>query len=728
MVSLRLQQFLLPLKSFFLEQRVKKVLAFLLTLSAIVLCIVTYGVFTGGDGFFTAKAKTVISLLISDLVVLSLLCIVVARKIIKVWFDYKHGITRSRLHVKLSVFFGLLAILPTILMAIFSTLFFQYGLHAWFNDQVTKGLDESLSVAQSYLEEHQQVVTRDARIMSQDISSNSEVFEASQKEIDNFLSLMANIRNMTEALIVDEEGHIIGRTNFTIALGFETLPENAIKQANAGSVALFTTKTQDRIRAFVKISENPKRYLYVGRFVDPKVIEHLEKTKHVVTTHKNLERSHLQFELTFILMYVVVGLLLLLVSIWIGLLMATKMARPIENLIFAVDAMARGKLDVRVDTSDKNDELAILSRSFNNMADKLSAQKIAITKVNRILEEKSHFVESVLAGVSVGILSINHKKIITLANHAAYRLLGKKDGELEGKLLSTISQELQEALEASKDTIAIFESEIKISLQNETRTFFVKVLHDNQSKGAGYVITFDDISSLIYAQQQLAWADIARRIAHEVKNPLTPIQLSTERLQKKYMDHIPEETKKIFKESTNTILKYVEQIRMLINEFSAFARMPAPHMTKLNLSHLLEEILTLKKEAFPKITFSFLQPSKPLLLMGDDIQMRQVFTNLLSNAIESIEEKNPPSPSIEVILRKSKKEIILTIEDNGMGLPQDTTASELFNPYVTFKEKGTGLGLAIVKKIVDDHQGMLAIKNAPQGGAIVTLHFPDIKG
>jgi two-component system nitrogen regulation sensor histidine kinase NtrY len=728
MASPQLQSTFSFLKAFFLVQKVKRVLAFLLTLCAIVLGIVTYAVLTG-QGFFVLKAKTVIWLLVIDFTVLSLLCVVVARKIIKVWFDYKHGVTRSRLHVKLSVFFGLLAIFPTILMAIFSTLFFHYGLHTWFSDQVKKGLDESLSVAQSYLEEHQQVVTRDARIMSQDIVSNSEIFNHAQEEIDNFLSLMANIRNMTEAIVLDEGSNILGRTNFTIALGFEILPDEALSQADKGDVALFTSKTQDRIRALVKISDSPKRYLYVGRFVDPKVLEHLKTTERIVKTHRNLELSHEKFELTFVLIYVVVGLLLLLAAIWVGLLVATQIARPIENLIVAVDAMAQGQLTVRVDTSDKNDELAILSRSFNNMADKLSAQQTALTRVNAALEEKSRFVESVLAGVSVGILSLSSSKRIKLANEAACLLLKKSRQDLNDKPLQQVEPIFTALLEEVEEAGEIMvEKEVQLLVGGELCTFLVKVLVSKDQGELRYIITFDDISSLIYAQQRLAWSDVARRIAHEVKNPLTPIQLSTERIQKKYLAHIPPEEQTTFKEATHTILKYVEQIRSLINEFSSFARMPAPRMGQLDLSKLSAEIITLEKEAFPDITFTFESSQKGVFLVGDDLQLRQVLTNLILNAVESIKEKNPAHPLIVLVLEQQRQEIILTLRDNGMGLPANVVQSELLKPYVTFKQEGTGLGLAIVKKIVDDHHGILSLENHPEGGAIVTLRFPQIKG
>jgi two-component system nitrogen regulation sensor histidine kinase NtrY len=699
-----------------------------LILLAIGLGIATYGILSSSD-FSKAGAKHTLVLLILDFAVLLAICAIIARKVVGIWTEHKRGMAGARLHVRMTVLFGALAVTPAIIVTVFSVLFFHFGVQSWFSNQVKTGLQEALSVAKAYLDEHQRVIAKDARLMAYDLNVNKELLTQNQESFNNYLTMMAGLRSLTEVIVFDAHHNIIGRSELTIALGFEVVPQSAVDEANRGEVAVLTSEYQDRVRALVRLDGDPARYLYVGRFVDPKVLEHFKKTKGVVKTHNILELKHFQFEVTFVLIFVVVGLLLLMAAIWMGLIVAGQLVKPIDRLISAAEAIRQGNLKVRVQESHQNDELESLTRSFNRMAEQLEGQQDALIVANQQLDERRQFIESILRGVSAGVIGLDAQGQIRITNSRASELLKQDLTICEGIPLDVIIPDMKVILPGMREMIQTadknlslwVEKEMPMSFNGEARTFIMHVVAYKHRDLIQFVVTLDDITDLMSAQRKAAWSDVAQRIAHEVKNPLTPIQLSAERLKRKYLQQIQTQPE-IFAECIQTIIKYVDQIRGLINEFSAFARMPSPKMHLHSLNAICKSALSMQKQAYPAISFEGHFPQEDIVIPCDEQQILQALTNVLKNAIQSIAEKQPKAPHIRLDLQKESLKAWILIQDNGLGLPAEPQ-ERLTEPYVTFKKGGTGLGLAIVKKIMEDHKGDIFLENLPSGGARVKLGF-----
>ncbi len=692
---------------------------------ALIILALTLGVFTYlrlSDVALSADGvEKILTLMVVDLIILLLLVVVVAKKLVKVWMEHKKGLAGARLHVRLTVLFGALAVTPSILMATFSLLFFHFGLQSWFSNQVNQALNESLSVASSYLEEHKRVIERDARLMAYDLDQNKTNFVHNPSDFSSYLTMMSELRSLREVIVFNENRTILGRSLLTLALEFEMLPEWALEQANHGEVAILTNEHNDRVRALVKLAGSPASYLYVGRFVDPVVLEHLKQTEDAVKSHQSLEKSRYSIELTFILIFSLVALLLLLAAIWIGLVFAGNLVRPISKLIAAAEKLGHGNLSVRVDEGKKNDELGSLNKSFNHMARQLESQRQDLMTINRELDERMCFTESVLASVSAGVISLDKHGLIQLANKASSVLLGISFEDHYGESLVSLVPEMEPIIQqANQEKQPLLEAELSLTIQNKKSTFVVHAAREiTDKKLIGFVVTFDNITDLITAQKQAAWSDVARRLAHEIKNPLTPIQLSAERIKRKYIEEI--KNPEVFNECVEAIIKQVSHIGNLIDEFSAFARMPLPKMEKNNLSELCRSLFSVQQHTWKEIKFKE-NIQKDIHMMCDKNQIYQVLINLFKNSAEALLESHTKNPEITISLLENTEGVILTVSDNGPGFPEDKK-DQLLEPYMTNRANGTGLGLSIVKKIVEDHQGTIILSNNTPHGAVVKLVF-----
>jgi len=656
---------------------------------------------------FSLKSETIFGLLVADIVVLLFLAVLIVLKLVKLWLRYHQKIAASKLHFRLTALFGAMAIAPAVLMVVFSSLFFHYGVQSWFSDQVKKALDESLSVAKSYLEEHQQVIGRDARLMAMDLNQNPGLFAAPPKEINDVLGQIADLRQMREAVVFDGDKKVLGRSELTLALEFEPMNEASVQEADVGQVVLLESAYPGRIRALVRLNGYPARYLYVGRFVDPSVLAHVRETKDVVHTYNTLSLVHGQMEITFVLVFVIVSLLTLLGAASLGLKIAGKLVTPIEELMAAAQKMGQGDFHVRVLETSNQDELSSLKRAFNQMGNQIQQQ-------HQEANERRLFIESVLSSVSSGVLSLSQKGILKLSNKEASHLLGQDLTPFYGKSLQKISPPLYALLQKSP---AVSEHQIDVLRQGKSHTFNVHIRAHEQE----YVMTFDDITNLLRAQKKAAWSHVAQQIAHEVKNPLTPIQLATERLMHKFLPQIQQDAPQ-FKELSETIIKYVDQIRHLIDEFSSFARMPAPQIKPHDFKGLVAQAVRLQRTAYENVDLVLESPPHPLVFSFDEKQILQAVTNILKNAVDALQKTK--NPEIILTLVDEGTSVMLAIQDNGPGFPKDVAPEEWLRPYKTMGKKGTGLGLAIVQKIMEDHKGTLTLGNAPGGGALIRLIFP----
>ncbi len=718
--------------------RVADTIAIVLTAAALASGIATY-VSMSGWGSKGPNATATLVLLNIDLLIVMGLTALVATRLVVLWRAHRAGTMGSRLHIRLVLLFGVLAMTPTVLIAIFSTLFFTFGVQAWFGERVKTAVTESAAIARAYLEEHQQAIKADALAVANDINRQWAQLSSGDPQLrDTFLSSQAAFRGLTEAVMFTSDLKVIAKAGYTFALQTgEQVPFQALATANIGQVAVLTGQSSDRVRALVKLDSYPAAYLLVGRFVDANVLARLNRTEEAVSEYLRLEGERSELEISFTLLFAVVALLLLLVSVWFGLALATRLARPIIELINTAERVRGGDLAVRVQETESGDELAYLGRAFNRMTKRLSEQQTALRDTNDQLDERRRFTETVLAGVSAGVIGLDPAGNITLPNRSATVLLGTDFTKAIGRPLADSVPEFAPLIkEARKSSQKSVQQEVQIVSGSTQKTFLVRLsVEQLEDEVAGYVVTFDDITALQSAQRKAAWADVARRIAHEIKNPLTPIQLSAERLKRKYQDKLTDDSG-LFAQCTDTIIRHVGDIGHMVDEFSSFARLPSAVLKPADITAVIRDAVMLQRHAYPQIAFAMEMPSTPYRLRCDARQVGQALTNVLKNAVEAVDARFGPiilgqkgPGTIVVRLEKVEDGTAIRVIDNGVGLPQ-SERERLTEPYVTTRAKGTGLGLAIVKKILEDHGGDVTledlpiIQNAEPGGAQVTLHFP----
>lgn len=707
-------------------------LAVLLGVGALISGAATWAVLAGfwepaGDG-----SQSVFILLNIDLVFLLVLAVLVIRSVVGLWMARRTGGAGSRLHLRLVGLFGAVAITPTILVAVFSALFFNLGVQFWFGERVQTVLSESQAVARAYLDEHRQAIAGQALVVAGDIQRNWDRLLHNPDDQLRYLQTQIYVRGLTEAVLFERNGKVGARAGYTFSLQFEDVPLWALERADNGEVAVLTGGSDDRVRALVRLNTLPEMFLYVGRFVDTEVIRHIDNTDSAVQQYQRLQAGRSDLELRFSLVFIVVSILLLLAAVWVGLNLANRWAWPIVELINASERVSVGDMEVRVSEVDSSDEVAALSRAFNRMTARITAQQQELIEANRSLDERNRFTETVLEGVSAGVMSTSPDGLVTLVNRSAQALLELPPSFLvTGQPLSAVVPEFSSLLpdgEFLPEGQSV-QRELVLNRGGRNLTFLVKICAEHLgSEVIGNVITFDDITLLQAAQRTAAWADIARRIAHEIKNPLTPIQLSAERLKRRYLKQITD-GHDVFVQCTDTIIRHVGDIGQMVDEFSSFARMPQPVMKEENMCDIIRQYYFIQKTAYQNISFNVDLPESSIMMLCDSRQLGQALTNLIKNSVESIESKGDGSDLgcigiavSEEVSSDGGRVVRLSVMDNGRGLPKDNR-DRLVEPYVTTRAKGTGLGLAIVKKILEDHGGDLLLEDAPAGGARVSMLF-----
>jgi len=713
-------------------------LAFVLVIAAVISGTVTVATMTG-DTAKVIDVKTVLNLIYVDGIILLLLGLLVARKLVTVWQQRRSGQAGAGLHVRLMMLFGLVAVTPAILVAVFSAMFIQYGLEAWFTDKIGNAVTQSVVVGKAYLQEHRKNISADAFALAGDLNINATRVGGDIRRLNPVLSHHAVLRSLSEALVINRTGQVLARSELSLSVKARHIPKEAFEKASRGEITVLGGKTDERIRAIVRLRSFIDSYLLVERFVDPKVINQIKMIETGQKRYKAVQKEMGGIQIKFVMIFVVVAVLLLLAAIWIGLTVATQLAKPISSLISASKAVSEGDLSVRVDTTESPDELSALSRAFNSMTEQLKNTQEGLMDANRQIDERRRFTETVLAGVSAGVIGLDAEGHVHLPNRSASELLKTDLEQFIGQMLNEAVPEMADLLEkVVKRPGQAHQEEIKIARDGEFHTLMVSAVAEQLgSQVIGYVITFDDVTDLLSAQRKAAWSDVARRIAHEIKNPLTPIQLSAERLKRKYLSEIKSDPE-TFSNCTDTIIRQVEDLHRMVDEFSSFARMPQLSLSDENLSEICRLALSLEHNRHPEIEYVSDLPDKDARLYCDHRQVSRALTNLLKNAAESLiglagELDDPKfkgridlSISIDKGVEEGEDIITVAIQDNGRGLPE-TDRESLTEPYVTTRTKGTGLGLAIVKKIMEDHNGRLILANGKSEGAVVSLVFPSME-
>lgn len=685
-------------------------LALVLVVLAVVMGVVTYVTMTAHSPL-SGDANKLILLLNVDLVVLLLLIATVVRRVVLLWSSSKRGVAGSALKVRLVGLFSLLVAFPAIITTIFSVGLFYYGVHGWFDARVRTAVDESLAVAQAYLNEHQQVLRADIQGMAGDLERQSLALNGNPQALEKMLNTQSFLRNFSEVIIFDSERHIMAQSGIALSMVFNPIPDELIDRARTGEVVIEVGDQEDRIRAMMRLQNfGEETYLYVGRSVDPQVITHLDTTRAAVSQYQELAAKSGRIQMTITVLYVVVVLLLMAAAIWFGLTLAGRMVDPISAIITASERLRAGDMTARVGDVKGLEEFVNMGRAFNRMSQEIERQRNELIEANKRLDYRRRFTETVLGGVSTGIMGVDDAGVITLANPAAGKLLGTSNDKLIGQKLdsvlpgATASDELEHEISALRRDASMRKFLVRRS---------VELIGEG---GQGTVLAFDDITDLVSAQKSAAWADVARRIAHEIKNPLTPIQLSAERLKRKFAGQLNSDADRdVLEKCTDTIVRHVDDIKNMVNAFSDFGKMANPVMAPVNILPLMQEVMALQSSANANVKFQLdAELSWNWTASADQQLLRQALTNLVQNSVDAITDI--ATPRIAMVLAKAIDGIWIGVLDNGPGIPAERRNAVL-EPYVTTKVKGTGLGLAIVKKIADDHGGRLTMDDPVEAPA-----------
>lgn len=691
-----------------------------LSVAAVVSGFATYVAFRDYDALGLEPASVVPPVLLVNLVILLALGAFIAHRMVRLWVERRRGSAGSRIHGRLAALFSVVAVAPTIIIAVFSALFLNYGIHDWFNERVKSALSTSVLVAEAYMQEHGKLVRGDALAMVNDLNDVADAYYRNPLFYNRVLSAQVALRRLSEAIVFDPRTGLIARSALSYTLDYREIPAEAIEAArdNEGEPILFA-RNSELVRALVKLRGPGDAFLYAGRAVDPRVIAHVEENQRAVAEYQRAEGD---IQVTFVMAFIVVALLLLLAAVWVGLAFASRLVAPIGSLINAADRVRGGTFNVKVPELPDDDEIGVLVRSFNRMTGQLDIQRGELVEANRQLDLRRRFTEAVLAGVTSGVVGLDADGTVTLPNQSASALLDVDPDAIVGRRLAEVVPEMGSLLrEIQQRPERTSEGHVTIERDGRQRNLLVRIgAQQADGRKIGYVVTFDDVTELVSAQRAAAWSEIARRIAHEIKNPLTPIQLSAERLKRKYLGEIASDPS-TFSSCTDTIIRHALDIGRMVDEFSSFARMPAPDFKSEDIVAIARRAVVLERMAHGEIRYLEDLPEGAIVIACDGAQMRRVFTNLLKNAAEAVAERGDAAPSgwrgeIRVRIAARAGEVEIAIADNGVGLPR-AQRDRITEPYVTTREKGTGLGLAIVKKILDDHGGRLELADREGGGA-----------
>ncbi len=645
----------------------------------------------------------------------------------------------SRLHMRLTGVFAGIALVPTILVAVFAGLTVNIGLEGWFSDRVRGVVGTSLAAAEAYQDEHRQDLIADAEALAVFLNNaRRATFLLSDSDLRQLLTQgQTQIqRGLREAFVIDGGGQIRARGDRSYLFDYELPGANLIDRARVGETVLIEDWDNNEFRALIALPAFADRYLYVSRNVDGEILNLLDETRATVGLYQQLEASRGRVLFEFGLVYVGFALILVLAAIWMGLWFAERLSRPIGRLAGAAQRVGDGDLEVQVVEEEGDDEIAMLGRVFNQMTRQLNTQRTALMDSHRVSERRRRLFDSVLSSVTSGVIGLDAEGRVDFLNRAATRLLHLDEDTDHDRELAEAVPEFSALFERLRDGIGeVAQEEIKITRGGRLESLLVRMAIRRNAEGRleGYVVAFDDVTELVSAQRMAAWGDVARRIAHEIKNPLTPIQLSAERIRRKFIGLVGDQAETLG-QMTDVIVRQTGDLRRIVDEFSKFARMPEPDRRDHDLTKLMRDAVTLQDGALSGARLVADLPGEPVVVELDATMISQAVTNLIKNAGEATEtltEAGAPegyAPEVRVFMTAAPDLVTIRIADNGIGLPEDR--ARLFEPYVTTREKGTGLGLSIVKKIIEEHGGTLILTDAEpfeegaRRGAMAEIRLP----
>jgi len=633
--------------------------------------------------------------------------------------------------VRIVALFSIIAAVPAILVAVVASVTLDRGLDRLFSQQTRSLIENSLIVSDAYVREHVQFVRADSIAIAIELARAKPLFDQSREQFHQFLAVQASIRGLPAVMLLDKDVNVIDQVDARTSEAFVKPSPEVLAAINDTEPQVAMFLDDNYVAAIIKLRGYDDIYLYIARLLDPRVLAQLRATQASVAQYADLSARRIGIQIAFALMYTVIALIVLLSAVWIGLNFANYLVAPIRRLIGAAQVVSTGNLYVQVPTRRSEGDLAQLGETFNKMTQELRTQRDDIVRARDLIDSRRRFTEAVLAGASAGVIGVDADSCISIMNRSAEQLIGRTEADVLGQPLAEVVPELAGMLEAARSgTQRLVQGQVTISRNGRERNLSVRATSEQSGAAeGGYVMTLDDITELVAAQRTSAWADVARRIAHEIKNPLTPIQLSAERLRRKYGSVIKEDGG-VFQQCTDTIVRQVDDIKRMVDEFSRFARMPKPVMTAEDVADTVRQMVFLQRVGNADLDIDLEIAEDPMPAKFDRRLISQALTNIIKNASEAIAAVPPAELGrgrIRIWAGREDGDIVVDVVDNGIGLPKENR-SRLLEPYVTTREKGTGLGLAIVGRILEDHGGRIELGDAAdkipgQRGAWMRLRF-----
>jgi two-component system nitrogen regulation sensor histidine kinase NtrY len=677
------------------------------------------------------KRDVVYSFLLINAATILLLVGIIVREVWKVVQARRRGRAAARLHIQVVSLFSVIAVLPAVLVAIVANVTIDRGLDRLFSGPTKEVIQNSLIVANAYLHEHAQLIRGDILGMANDVSHARPLYDLDRSSFRQLLTASAASRNLPGAMLIDKEPKILETAQTGIQQDFQTPAPEFLSGVDENEPQIAVFIEANYVAAVIRLRNFSDTFLYVARLLDPRVVAQLRQTQASVAEYAALESRKLGIQVAFALMFAVIALTILMASVLIGLNFANRLVAPIRRLMNAANIVSTGDLHVQVPVLRSEGDLAQLGETFNKMTQELRSQRDELVNASELVDSRRRFIEAVLSSASAGIIGVDTSGSIGILNRSAEKLIGQAESEVLDHPLSEVLPELDDLMKAAREgTQKLVQGQITINRDGHERNLSVRVSAEQTSHSRdSYIITLDDITELVSAQRTSAWGDVARRIAHEIKNPLTPIQLSAERIRRKFGKTITED-KAIFEQCTDTIVRQVDDIRRMVDEFSRFARMPKPVMEGEDVADTVRQAVFLMKVGHPDLDIEADIKQDPMRAQFDRRLISQALTNIIKNATEAIEQVPPEELGkgrIDVIAVQEGADIVIDVIDNGIGLPK-VARQRLLEPYVTTRQKGTGLGLAIVGRVLEDHGGRIELKDASdfrpgQRGAWMRLRF-----
>jgi len=678
--------------------------------------------------------------LLLDLIYVLLIVGIVLVRILYVLSQRRSRLAGSKLHFRLAGVFTTMSLLPTITVAVFATVSINLGLEAWFSERVQSVIGTSLSAARAYADEQKVALVEDLMSIAgdlEDFRKNKNFIEDDELRNELASRQLALQRGLKEAFILNADGNIELRGERSYLFGFEKPTQQEIQEA-IRDIVLVSDFNNNELRALTFLNGYGDRYLYVTRQVDGTLFNLLDETQKTAVLYQQMESDRTAYLLNFAVLYFALALLLIVSSVLFALWFAERLSKPIGRLAAAAKRVGAGELTTQVIEDDGDDEIAQLGRYFNQMTKQLKRQRDTLVDNTEQIEERRRLFDSVLSSVTSGVIVLDPEGKVSFTNNSANILLKHNNTEENQNQLSDVFPELNSVFHQLKESrLNNLQCEIKLVRSGRLENFLVRMAPmDEDEKLKGYVVAFDDITSLVSAQRSAAWGDVARRIAHEIKNPLTPIQLSAERIRKKFGPLLGNNSEGL-RDMVDVITRQTDDLRRIVDEFSKFARMPELRRKNEDLNALVSSTVSFQQAGQPNVLINLSQSNFPLIISIDPTLINQALTNILKNAGEAIETRMQSAPTsdhdgfIDVLVEDGSESVVIKISDNGVGLPEDR--SRLFEPYVTTRDKGTGLGLAIVKKIIEEHGGILKLEDSAPFentgiiGALISIELPKSK-